>query len=496
MESRNYTRSLLVFVSAALFLLFKWSYRLYSPSPQETSTTVSVTADLLDFSTNTPWRTSKNRFQSQQPSTTTTKSNNNDNIIKKPPKPKTTRFRDQHVHEQDVPHHPLDPLTIQEINKVRSILKSHELFESSSSLVFHSLVLEEPEKSLVLKWRKGSTNSMPPRKAFVVARANGVSYVLTVDIATGEVTQHESSQSGYPMMTIEDMTSSTWAPLANMEFNRTIIARGVDLNDLACLPLSLGWYGKNEENRRLIKVQCFSLEGTANFYMRPIEGLTVLMDIDTKEVVEIRDVGRDIPIPKASNTEYRYSTYLDTNRVIKGLTNPISIEQPKGPSFRIEDEHMVKWANWEFHLKPDPRAGVIISQARVKDQDSGELRNVLYKGLTSELFVPYMDPTDAWYFKTYMDAGEYGFGLQAMPLDPLNDCPRNAYYMDGVFPAGDGSPYVRENMVCVYESYSGDIGWRHTESPITGMGVSFHVHFSLLCYGSRIFDSIFSLHED
>jgi primary-amine oxidase len=70
-----------------------------------------------------------------------------------------------------------------------------------------------------------------------------------------------------------------------------------------------------------------------------------------------------------------------------------------------------------------------------------------------------------------MDAGEYGFGLQAMPLDPLNDCPRNAYYMDGVFAAGDGTPYVRSHMVCVFESYAGDIGWRHSESPITGMEV-------------------------
>lgn len=165
---------------------------------------------------------------------------------------------------------------------------------------------------------------------------------------------------------------------------------------------------------------------------------------------------------------------MDQNKQVLNQINPISMEQPKGPSFTVEDRHTVKWANWEFHLKPDARAGVIISQARFRDPDSGELRHVLYKGFTSELFVPYMDPTDAWYFKTYMDAGEYGFGLQAMPLDPLNDCPRNAYFMDGVFVAADGKPYVRSGMICVYESYSGDVGWRHSESPITGMDVSFN----------------------
>ena len=304
----------------------------------------------------------------------------------------------------------------------------------------------------------------------MVARVDGHSHVLTVDIATREVKIHETvPPSGYPTMTIEDMTTATWAPFASAEFNRTITTRGVDLADVACLPISLGWFGKTEENRRLIKVQCYSMQGTANFYMRPIEGLTVLVDLDTMQVLDIVDKGRNIPIAEAANTDYRFSLIEESNRVM-GFLNPISIEQPKGPSFSI-DGHMVKWANWEFHLKPDPRAGVVVSQARVRDPDSGVMRDVMYKGFSSELFVPYMDPSDAWYFKTYMDAGEYGFGLQAMPLDPLNDCPRNAYFMDGVFAAGDGKPYVRSNMVCVYESYAGDIGWRHSESPITGMKI-------------------------
>jgi len=258
---------------------------------------------------------------------------------------------------------------------------------------------------------------MLPRKAAVVARVAGKSYVLTVDISTGEVAvQENGSRSGYPTMTIEDMTSSTWAPLSNADFNRTIIERGVELQDLACLPISLGWFGENEENRRLIKVQCYSMKGTANFYMRPIEGLTVLLDMDSKEVVEISDKGRDIPIPKAANTDYRYSAQEINPEMM--FVNPISIEQPKGPSFTVEDEHLVKWANWEFHLKPDPRAGVIISRAKVRDPDSGEMRNVMYKGYTSELFVPYMDPTDAWYFKTWMRVNT-GLGCRPCHLTRL-----------------------------------------------------------------------------
>lgn len=96
--------------------------------------------------------------------------------------------------------------------------------------------------------------------------------------------------------------------------------------------------------------------------------------------------------------------------------NPISMEQPKGPSFRVEDGHIVKWANWVFHLKADQRAGMVISRAMVRDPGTGELRSVLYKGFSSELFVPYMDPDEAWYFRTYMDEGNYLFLLTISSL--------------------------------------------------------------------------------
>ncbi|XP_031267007.1 primary amine oxidase-like [Pistacia vera] len=442
MESRHFVRFLLLFLGIVTLLVITWINLPYAP-PNAT--------EIFDCNSFSSWCTSKNRFQPKKII----------NPLKQLTKP--TRHLASHT-----PQHPLDPLTIQEINHVRTILSSHPLFKFSSPYAFHSVSLEEPDKPLVLNWKRG--DSLLPRKASVIARVNNKSYVLTVDLSTEQVSLHSRVPlSGYPTMTVEDMTSSTWAPLANATFNRTILERGVDLKDLACLPISLGWFGKAEENRRLIKVQCYSMKDTANFYMRPIEGLTVLLDMDTKQVVEISDKGRTIPIPKAANTDYRFSAQELHKQM--NLINPISIEQPKGPSFVIEDEHMVKWANWEFHLKPDARAGVIVSRARVKDPNTGEVRNVMYKGFSSELFVPYMDPTDAWYFKTYMDAGEYGFGLQSMPLDPLNDCPRNAYYMDGVFAAADGTPYVRSNMVCVFERYAGDIGWRHSESPITGMEI-------------------------
>ncbi|OVA19524.1 Copper amine oxidase [Macleaya cordata] len=439
MEATSFLHCFFLLFSSLLLLIF---IRSWFP--------LSKPEFLLDCSEYSSWCTSKNRIQAKSGVALQT--------LKPKPKPID--------HLTETPKHPLDPLTIQEINKVRSILSFYPPFLSSLPSI-HSLSLDEPEKSTVLNWKRG--DNLPTRKASIIAFLNDQSHVLVVDLDDNRVISHRVDPvSGYPILTDEDMSIATKIPLENAEFIGIITSRGVKISDLACISLATGWYGPDEEGRRLIKVQCFSKQGTANFYMRPIEGLTVTVDVDMKEVVKISHTGKDIPIPKATNTDYRYSVQNLNKPLNMKPINPISMEQPLGPSFSVEDGHLVKWANWEFHLKPDSRAGVIISQAKVRDPDSGKLRSVMYKGFPSELFVPYMDPSDAWYFKTYMDAGEYGMGLTAMSLVPLNDCPRNAYYMDGVFAYTDGTPYVRSNMVCVFERYAGEIGWRHSESPASG----------------------------
>lgn len=309
---------------------------------------------------------------------------------------------------------------------------------------------------------------MPPRKASVIARLNLKTHMVTVDLDSGQITSDTiHKKSGYPTITLDDLSTAVKVALSNEQVKDSILHRGVALSDLTCVPPSAGWFGPDEENGRVIKVICFSNQGTPNFFMRPIEGLTVTVDIDRKKVVKISDTGRNIPIPRSTNTDYTYKGQAEKNPL-----NPISIEQPNGPSFIVEDGHLVRWANWEFHLKADQRAGLVISRAMVRDPVTDELRSVMYKGFSSELFVPYMDVDESWYFKSYMDAGEYGMGANAMPLVEFNDCPKYSYYMDGVFVAADGKPFVQRNVICLFERYAGDISWRHSELPVLGFQVN------------------------
>jgi primary-amine oxidase len=89
-----------------------------------------------------------------------------------------------------------------------------------------------------------------------------------------------------------------------------------------------------------------------------------------------------------------------------------------------------RWANWEFHVGFDMRAGMVISLASVHDADAGRRRQVLYRGFVFGIFVPYMDPSNEWYFQTFTDAGDFGLGVSASPLRRGADCPANAAYFD------------------------------------------------------------------
>ena len=107
----------------------------------------------------------------------------------------------------------------------------------------------------------------------------------------------------------------------------------------------------------------------------------------------------------------------------------------------------------------------MISLASIYDLEKHKSRRVLYKGYISELFVPYQDPTEEFYFKTFFDSGEFGFGLSTVSLIPNRDCPPHAQFIDTYIHSADGTPSLLKNAICVFEQY-GNIMWRHTETGI------------------------------
>ncbi len=353
----------------------------------------------------------------------------------------------------DEPRHLLDPLTAEEMSAVTAVLQA-EGYTSEAGL-YPLITLDEPPKADVLAWRPG--DPLAPRRAFVVLMRGHQTFEGVVDLDANTVVSWEEIEGVQPPILLsEEWTFVQRLVFASAEWRETIARRGVtDLRHVVCVPKTVGNHGlADERGRRLVKVVCYDGEGTYNYWGRPIEGVLAVVDLHSREV-RVVDTGA-VPIPRTAVDLYEAAVGEQ-----REPPNPISMTQPGGPSFGV-DGHLVKWQKWRFHVRLHPRMGLVLST--VGYQDDGDLREVLYQGSLSELFVPYMDPSIGWYFRTYLDAGEFGVGKLAVPLEREIDCPRNAFYFDAVLADDRGEPRTIERAICLFERYAGDIAWRHSEA--------------------------------
>jgi primary-amine oxidase len=360
--------------------------------------------------------------------------------------PKKTRVLSS---SSEVVQHPLDPLTSSEYLLVQSVLRKASLLGGWRQVLV-SVDLHDPEKQEVLGWKWGEP--IPSRRAEVIMTFNTKPHRIVVDLqGSGRVVENSVIPgSGYPPLSPDADNATAYIPATYQPFRDSMAARGINVDDTLCEASSPGWFNvAAEENRIVAYISCWDTKGTANIYMRPIEGVTIVVDVTTLKVLRYLDVLKRT-VPKSEGTDYRYAKQKGP---FLSLPKPGVIEHP---SFTL-DGHYVKWAGWEFHVRPNWRSGNVISQVKLDG------RSVLYQAFLSEIFVPYQSPETDWYWRAYFDLGEYGIGWISLPLQPLNDCPGHAKYLDATFSGPDGSPYVVKNFICIFEQYAGDIAWHHTE---------------------------------
>ena len=94
----------------------------------------------------------------------------------------------------------------------------------------------------------------------------------------------------------------------------------------------------------------------------------------------------------------------------------------------------------------------------------------MYQGSLAEIFVPYQDPDANWFYRTYMDAGEFGFGLLASPLalGPRRARERGAARRASWrrrFPTRRVPvvPLPLPQVIGIFERLTGNPAWRHFE---------------------------------
>ena len=356
--------------------------------------------------------------------------------------------------------HPMDPLDENEILGAAFILL--EGGAAQTGAVFQGIDLLEPEKEIVLGFTPGEAIT---RRAVVYFRQNERSYRSTVNLSEGTFTPpveipREQGQLG---LTIGEIFNFSF--LTDSEpFLQAMARRGLDTEEelakIFVTPLTAGSFGLPEEQRRIVKAQMYYIEGAGiNLYARPIEGVQAIVDLDRQEVIQVLDSGV-APIPE-DNHNFDEET-VAAKHGLRAELKPIRITQPDGRNFTLNG-HFVEWDKWRFHLRFERRSGTVVSLVTYDG------RSVLYQGSLSEVFVPYQDPGQNWYYRTYMDAGEFGMGMLASPLALGLDVPENAVLLDAVISAAIPDPEIPviplplDNVVGVFERVTGNPLWRHFE---------------------------------
>ncbi|MCS5735683.1 primary-amine oxidase [Herbiconiux daphne] len=353
--------------------------------------------------------------------------------------------------------HPLSPLSPAEIRAAKELLVSAG--KAGPQTRYSYVSLREPEKADVLAYAGGE---LPTREVSILLTDLDTQRVRTVivDVTRGELVHEreiDTSAEGFGPALDADFTAVDEIVKADEEWVAAIARRGItDLDRVRTVPLSAGVFDHPDEiGRRMYRVLAFEQKyETDSMWAHPIDGVVAHVDVGGRSVLRVVE-NHIRHVPQESGD------YLDptTRGAERTDLKPISITQPEGASFALEDG-LLTWQNWSVRLGYNGREGLTLHQ--LSFTDAGVLRPILYRGSVSEMVVNYGEPTPMHNWQNYFDVGEYQFGRLANSLELGCDCLGEISYVDAIVADDFGDPQSIRNAICIHEEDYG-ILWKHTD---------------------------------
>ncbi len=350
--------------------------------------------------------------------------------------------------------HPLDSLDEQEITRAVEIIRAAPDFPKQA--LFSTVVLNEPPKAEVLSFKPGARFR---REAFAIVldRDGNRTFEAVVDLRGGKLISWKEVPGVQPLVFAEEYEAVPKIVKADARWHEAMRRRGI--NDVEKVHIDVWAVGEvsPQHTGRLLRALPYLKEGRSNFYGRPIEGVTAIVNMNARKVVEVIDTGV-VPTPPPGQE-------LDEISIgsLREKPRPLVISQPDGASFQINGQE-VRWQKWNLRYSMHPREGLVLHT--VGYEEGGRVRPVLYRAALSEMVVPYGDTDANWRWRAAFDVGEYNVGRLASPLEAGLDAPENARLINAVFAGDTGSPYTLERALGIYER-DGGILWKHFDS-VTG----------------------------
>ncbi|MEL6631554.1 MAG: tyramine oxidase [Bacteroidota bacterium] len=347
--------------------------------------------------------------------------------------------------------HPMDALNKAEYKQTVKILsEAGHVNDDSRFAIIH---LKEMPKAEVLQWKTGDPIQ---RTASVVVKQGPKTFEGQVNLSEEKVDSWEEIKGVQPPFLYEEYEGMVEICAENEEWKASMEKRGyTSYDEIFASNLSAGYFGEDAEaEKRITKLTFFDVEGVEDHvYGRPIEGLTVVIDLNERKVLEVIDTGV-IPINK-DNHDYNESAARKGSD--RPEMNPVTISAPNSNIKR--NGSMIEWDLWKFHVRLDKRVGTILSLIKFHDE------SIIYQISANEMFVPYMDPDLGWYYRSYMDVGEYGLSNALSPLSLTigKDCPEDAMLLNELVSDDRGDAFEADETIAIFERNTGRPLWRHFE---------------------------------
>jgi len=360
------------------------------------------------------------------------------------------------------PPHPLEQLSVEEVNRARGIIR---LARSSLSILYRDITLEEPKKALLIPFLSAEhagqlspKTERPPRLVRVmydvIATDKSVDFCdSVVNIITGQELSFVVVDKKFhsPLNMYVTFYYKLGCPVSSSNpclrdevelFPKVAMASRLFKDALAelILPENVhividpwmygGWENPEENSPRYMQGLVYARDPKtnspdSNHYAFPIP-LIPVMDMKTRQIIRVDRLatgGREDGFiygtgPKEALAHCKAAEYIP-ELVEGGLRRdlmPLNIVQPFGPSFKVTNNSLVEWQKWRFRVGFNAREGATIHDLCYDN------RSVLYRLSFSEMAVPYGDPRSPFHRKQAFDFGDGGAGRAANNLELGCDC--------------------------------------------------------------------------
>ena len=353
--------------------------------------------------------------------------------------------------------HPLEPLSADEIKLAVEIVKKEKAL--TDKVRFATVVLEEPDKDVVLNFKKGDAFNREAALIILEPQTNQT-FEAVVSLTNQTLVSYEEVLDVKPAFMLDEFEEVEKLVIEDPAYQEALKKRGVTDPTLVMIdPWSAGYYNiPEDEGKRVVRALAWVRPAAGkNGYGFPITGLIAVVDVNKMEILRIEDYGVK-PLPPTDSAyvpEDAKSMPINVRTDVKRL----DITQPDGPSFEFEG-HCIDWQKWKIRFGFTPREGLVLHTVSYKDGDKE--RPILYRAALSEMVVPYSDTNPAHNWQNAFDAGEYGIGQLANSLELGCDCLGHIQYFDAVMSNSKGEPFTIKNAVCLHEEDYG-IAWKHTD---------------------------------